>query len=67
MRRKSKLQKKLSLLRLKFYLFIILPITIVALGKAVIMEYAKIKLRQIAAAHAPAESEPELEKRTGKK
>lgn len=61
MRRKSKLQKKLFLLRVKFYLFFILPVTVVALGKAVIEEYAKIRLRQTAA-HTPAESGPDHEK-----
>jgi len=44
----KKYKRKLTVLKVKLFLFITLPIAIITIGHAVIKEYSKIKLRQIA-------------------
>lgn len=59
-------KKKLFFVRVKIFLLIVLPISIITLGKAVIHEYAKIRLRQIASSSSQDKAAAESQKRTGK-
>lgn len=41
-------RRKLKFLKIKIFLFLTLPAAIITIGQAVIKEYSKIKIRQIA-------------------
>lgn len=41
-------KRKLKLLKLKFFLLVTLPVAVITIGRAVIKEYSKIKIRQAA-------------------
>lgn len=46
-------KKNLKFLKIKFFLLITLPLAIVTIGQAVIKEYTKIKVRQLASHAKP--------------
>lgn len=49
----KQLERKIKLFKIKIFLLITLPVAVITIGQAVIREYTKIKMRQLASSVKP--------------